>query len=57
MVLEGYVTPDGVWADYEAHDYEAAADDAANIATAAFLPRIQDCLAKVCECEGGVPQP
>merc|ERR1719245_2602071 len=22
MVLEGYITPDGVWAEYEAHDYD-----------------------------------
>ena len=39
MVLEGYITPDGVWADYEAHDYDQAAEDAVHIARDIFLPR------------------
>ena len=40
MVLEGYITPDGVWADYEAHDYDQAAEDAVHIARDIFLPRL-----------------
>ena len=39
MVLEGYVTPDGVWAEYEAHDYDQAAADALNVYETQFLPR------------------
>ena len=54
-MLEGYVTPDGVWAEYEAHDYDQAAADALNVYETQFLPRTVRCLSKVCDCEGGVP--
>ena len=54
VVLEGYVTPDGVWAEYEAHDVDQAAADASNIALDFYLPKIESCLAKICDCQGGM---